>query len=670
MKSLIGLIVLVAFTIGMDAFAIIQDPGVRTPVVPVNSGGGAVGAASITPVVSTPAVTTTVIECKDEDYVPLKLINLLSQGNTGIEIEKSIIPQANGERPKLRVRAKIPAILSSCIKKLDLEMRTIGNNVVMSYRNNVADLRTEMSREIGKTYKDLDGVDVTITSEYLAGLSPYQLYESCLVFKGVLKKTTTGQTTLDRTSPGASYASYSVEKDISFDPEQPVKVLYATTNGHANSYGPLHGFDMVSNSPNGCMKLEELGQDSVYAYTREEARRFRLFEVCRGHDYSAIRATLSSLGNAPELRAIMERALEREGQQEAEKKYRELEELARTITSSTDEESIRDAGGKYLQVLRRIDDLVMKPAIEELKTLLTRRREVGEEERKVIDKRIKELNDKIGFYSRSSSRFKIGTVIDKLLEFGVKDEAIGIAELKLKSDIYSRVYLDNRASGRGERLSFTQAESLLQSELKRFETRAVEAERMYLAKTGQRTYTREIGYRIESTRRARDRVWQEDMGRIQNNLQACQRTAFGFMQNPARCNYAQRNMALWQRQAMSRRERFNRNLGAEMGRYERYNSYEIEAQRRLASERTGPGYVSDGLGSYGMFEDYSGYDPSSMYSMGAGMGTMGGNPYGGGMGMMGGNPYGGGMGMMGGNPFNSGMGMMGGNPYNGGLAPY
>ncbi|OFZ14188.1 MAG: hypothetical protein A2X86_04875 [Bdellovibrionales bacterium GWA2_49_15] len=663
MKSLVGLLALVAFTIGMDAFAIIQDPGVRTPVTPVSvSGGGGVGAASITPVVSTPAVTTAVVECKDEDYIPLKLINLLSQGNTGIEIEKSVVPEANGERPKLRVRAKIPAILSSCIKKLDLEMRNVGNNVVISYRNNAADLRTEMNKEIGKTFKDLDGNDVTITGEYLAGLSPYQLYESCLTFKGVLKKTATGATTLDRTSPGASFASYSVEKEIAFDPEQPVKVLYATTNGHANSYGPLHGFDMVTNSPSGCLKLEELGQDSVFAYTREEARRFRLYEVCRGHDYSAIRATLSSLGNAPELRTIMERALEREGQQEAEKKYRELEELARTITSSTDEESIRDAGGKYLQALRRIDDLVMKPAMEELKTLLTRRREVGEEEKKTIDKRIKELNDKIGFYSRSSSRFKIGTVIDKLLEFGVKDEAIGIAELKLKSDIFSRVYLDNRTSGRGERLSFTQAEGLQQSELRRFETRATEAERMYLAKTGQRTYTREIGYRIEATTRARERAWQEDMGRIQTNMQACQRTAFGFIQNPARCNYAQRNQAVWQRQALSRRERFNRNLGGEMSRFERYNQYETEAQRRLASERTGPGYVSDGLGSYGMFEDYSGYDASSMYSMGAGMG---GNPYGGGMGMGGG--MGGGMA---GNPYGGGMNMMGANPYNAGMSPY
>ncbi|MEK6624163.1 MAG: hypothetical protein AABY86_04295, partial [Bdellovibrionota bacterium] len=333
-----------------------------------------------------------------------KLINLLSQGNTGIEIEKAVVPGANEERPKLRVRAKIPAILSSCIKKLDLEMRNVGNNVVISYRHNAADLRTEMNKEIGKTFKDLDGNDVTITNEYLAGLSPYQLYESCLTFKGVLKKTATGETTLDRTSSGASFASYSVEKELAFDPEQPVKVLYGTTNGHATAYGPLHGFDMITNSPNGCMKLEELAADSVYAYSRDDARRFRLYEVCRGHDYSAIRATLSSLGNAPELRVILERALEREGQQEAEKKYRELEELARTISSSTDEESIRDAGGKYLQALRRIDDLVMKPALEELKTLLTRRREADEEGKKIIDKRIKELNDKIGFYSRSSSR--------------------------------------------------------------------------------------------------------------------------------------------------------------------------------------------------------------------------------------------------------------------------
>ncbi|MEK6624582.1 MAG: hypothetical protein AABY86_06425, partial [Bdellovibrionota bacterium] len=73
MKSLIGLIALVAFTIGIDAFAIIQDPGVRTPVTPVNAngGGGGGGASSITPVVSTPAVTTAVVECKDEDYLPL-----------------------------------------------------------------------------------------------------------------------------------------------------------------------------------------------------------------------------------------------------------------------------------------------------------------------------------------------------------------------------------------------------------------------------------------------------------------------------------------------------------------------------------------------------------------------------------------------------------------------
>ena len=146
-------------------------------------------------------------------------------------------------------------------------------------------------------------------------------------------------------------------------------------------------------------------------------------------------------------------------------------------------------------------------------------------------------------------------------------------------------------------------------------------------------------------------------------MQSCQRTAFGFMQNPARCNYAMRNQALWQRQALSRRERFNRGLGGEMTRYERYKQYETEAQRRLASEQSGPGYVSDGLGSYGMFEDSAGYDPSSMYSMGGvGMDMMGGgNPYAGG---------GGAMGPMGGSPYGGAGGMMGGNPYNGGMSPY
>ncbi len=667
MKSIVGLIALVAFTIGMDAFGIIQDPGVRTPIVPVNTGGTVSGrtATSITPVVSTPTVTTEVVECKDDDYVPLKLINLLSQGNTGIEIEKTVVPAATtDERPRLRVRAKIPAILSSCIKRLDLEMRTVGNDVVISYRNNGTELRTEMNKLVGTTFQDLDGKTVNVTSEYLAGLTPYQMYETCLVSKGVMKKTATGETTLDRTSSNASFASYSVEKEISFDPQRPVKVLYGTTNGHGTAYGPLYGFDMVTSSPNGCMKLEELGQNSVYAYSRDDARRFRLYEVCRGHDYSAIRATLASMGNADALRSVMEKALEREGQQEAEKKYRELEELARTITSSTDEQSIRDAAGKYLEALRRIDDLVMKPAVEELKRLLTQRREVGEEEKKAIDTRIKELNDKIGFYNRASSRFKTGTVIDKLLEFGIKDEAIGIAELKLKSDLFSRVYSDNRTLGRGEKLSFTQAESLQQSELRRFETRAAESERMYLAKTGQRTYTREISYRIQTTQAARDRAWQDDMSRIQKNLESCQRTMFGFVQNTARCTWAQRNQSVWQRQALARRERFNRNLGGEMTRYERFSGYESDAQAaRARTQQANGGYVSDGLGSYGMFEDYSNYDPSSVYGMGsqnaygmnAGLGGgMGGNPY---AAAMGGGNYGnmGGYNMGGPNPYSSGM---------------
>jgi len=628
-----------------DVLALINDPGQRTARPTPTTGSTA---STPSPTRDTTPITPAPQACNEDKMVPLKLINFLSQYDEPLRVRSSV-SQRNG-KSYLSYQVSLPGYMKNCAK-LKVQYKNVGNDVVISVVNEF-----DMGSLVGRSYTAGNGSTNVVTGESLSNLSTNEKFETCLKVNNILKERPDGTTYLDRNSSSISYqyAENDFPGEREFSPDSPVKLVFASPRRLATEYGALVGFLDSYPDSSTCVMHEDIVRDGAYAFSRNDVKRQQVVDACRSNDLLRIQAMLSSVGNAPELARILRGALDKSREEYARTRYDDLARIARDIVGTTDEQRLRELATEYTTKLNGLKENLISPALRELKTLYEQNPD-NDTERRARDERIAKLNGIIGYFNNRGSTFKAGQVIDQLLKYGLKEDATSVAEFQLRSDLFSRVYRDSRSRNTtGERLSFNQAERMLDDQLRGFSRRANEAERMHLAQTGQRTYTGEMRSSIQSATQARDRAWQRDVSSIQQNMASCQTTPYGFVQNPARCRWAQQNSSLWYRQALARREVYNRSLGTQMATMEQYAQYEAMGQRALASNAGQGGYTTNSLGTYALLNNGGAGYAGSMYSMGnyglqGPLGTPmmgGGNPYAGGTSMMG-MPQMGGYNMMG-----------------------
>lgn len=559
--------------------------------------------------------------CTDENYVPLKLLNIISESDEGpISIEENL---RTDQTPKTLKIIQRPYLKTCTSFRYELAQVEGKNTAVLSVINDF-DFESVL---LDKTI-NINGKDTVFDQEKLKGMSTNDKYEACLIASGILKPNSSGAYELTFPEDDSHYAKSAESFEVAFDAQQSMKIVFGSPIFLGSRYGSDHGW--VSNKGIGmdCLKLENVDDAGGYLYTEADVETAKYIDICERGNHVEIRQALKSLGNAPELRKIMEKALEKELINMAEENYKKLQELGSLIKKASDEDELRQYVDEYLDKLLEIKKYVLNPSIEKLQNLLKKRKRAkSDKEREKIDEQIYKLNQQIAYYAKNERKFLTSGLLDKLLENGFSEAAIDIAEFKLKSLHFGNVYAElgrKARKGRGQRISVEKANREIENSLRNYTKRAEEAERIYLAKQGEARFTPEIGSRIEKVIAARDRRWNNDITNIQENLQSCSPTQWGYMKSPARCNNAMRNQSTWLRQAYSRRGRYNQIISRDRQRYDMFSSYEAEGARRRVAELGDEGDNFGGgdfLGSYGAngFYPISSdlnqspfYDPSSM----------------------------------------------------------
>ncbi len=604
---------LATLLITTNSWAVIYNAGERTERVRPRITGGSVRT------ITSPAVNSTSTEgrrCDDGRYLPLGLIAQISNYLPPFEIEKDI--QIGRSENTLRVG--LSEYISNCLD-LDYESKTINGATIIMVKNkfNYDTVLLDQEVEIAA------GQVKRFTAADLSSMTENEKYEACLRKQGILRNFGT-ETALDR-----SQARMSVDSSIDINLREPInsahKVLFGSPQAVGREYGAAFDYDSATRNPDRCFLLEEVANQPYYAFSTEEVRRQELLQICRNGEPEELKAALSSLGNAPDLQRILGQAYDESMKRTMDTKLEELEEIGRQIIDSRDEDELRQLARRYSDIVNELDSTVVEPLKERLKALMDERTDSSDERRQEIDDQIFQIDEIVGKYSERVRRYRAGDVIDRLLEFGFSNEASDIAEFTLKSRFLGRVYRSDGSRdgrrGRDAAVSLSSAESSIERGMRDFETRADESERVYYARTGQRSYTPEIQSRIRSASESRDRQWQRDIQRIQSYSQYCQRNMFGFMNNPSRCQYGQRNQSLWHRQALARRSSYDTSIARHSTMLERYSQYEAEGQRYNEARGGGGSYWDENvLGSYGLFDDGigaggagAGYN-ASMYQMG------------------------------------------------------
>lgn len=596
-----------------NSWAVIHNPGERTERARPRIGGTAGSVRTIeSPVIS--STRTQGRRCDDGRYLPLGLFGQISNFLPPFEIEKDI--QIGRDSNKIRVG--LSQYISNCLE-LDYKADTI-NGATVIYILNEFDYSPIL---LGQEVEVAPGQMKTFTAADLESMSENDKYEACLRKQGVLKNFGT-ETTLDRSAGSTSVDAY-FDVPISGPITGAHKVLFGSPQGIGREYGAAYSYDQRTVNPDRCFLLEEVDERPFYAFSTDDARRQELLQVCQNGEPAELRAAIESTGNAPDLQRILGEAYDASMTRTMDTKLEELEELAKEIIDSRDEDELRQLGRRYSDIIKDLTSNVVDPLKDRLKTLMEERTDADDTRRTEIDDQVFEINSTLGKYSEKVRRYRAGDVIDRLLEYGFSSEASDVAEFTLNSRFLSRVYRGNSTResrrGRAPSISLSSAESSINRGMRDFEARANESERVYYARSGQRTYTPEIQSRISRASQSRDRQWQRDIQRIQSYQQYCQVNMFGFMNNTARCQHGRRNQNVWYRQALARRGSYDTSIQRHSTQLERYSQYEAEGRRYLDARGESGYWEQNVLGSYGMFDDGmggagSGAYNANMYQMG------------------------------------------------------
>jgi hypothetical protein len=243
---------------------------------------------------------------------------------------------------------------------------------------------------------------------------------------------------------------------------------------------------------------------------------------------------VQNIGNGNALYDILVEARNKLLDADTKRKEKKLEEIAKDLAGTTDEQKTREKLREYVSVLSDYENFSQKQRLDELR-LLYSKLDKGEGNKEEIQKRIKGLKSEIGEISIT----KYGTDVakKKAEELGLKDDGVFVVKMKLTSAYYS----DMQNLGKTVSLNPEQAQTRLDKEMSKYDERARELLEIYESKNGLADHSnkyQKLGQRDQASRdRVLEKYWESEKG----YREACAPKAFNFstngqnMKNPQKC---------------------------------------------------------------------------------------------------------------------------------------
>lgn len=458
------------------------------------------------------------------EYLPLDFFKEITRDGTLPTFEQS------GDN---KIVVKMPMVLDGCGS---------FNPLIIQSKGAASDVVVAMTINNNQEYETVPPSDKKIKGNTYAGLL------RCLESKGYLK-----DGVIDHAARvGADYRSYSSVVDYDFskekDAKQTIKLSYGAPivfEGGSDSYPKEFGIDPDVKVPaSKCMQGQKLASDSIYLNKGQDVLLQELTAICTKGSAQQIADARRSIGNADALRDIADKLrAELDGgyliavQKDVERIMSAMDKLENQINKekdTMDEKTAKNIAKKYADLAKEFDTLYLNPAIKHLGDLMTQRADMEEgDARDKVDEEIKLLNQNIGkFSSRNQTAF--ANLYGLMEKYALTDSAKNIEDIRLKSYVYSRVFMGSATDKRGKPMTLEQANQKQISVLQSFERTLGDWTDQYLVGQGNL-------YPIKKTEKERQAVVNKMNTRWQKYQQDEQTTynkyctgIFGAS-NPVRC---------------------------------------------------------------------------------------------------------------------------------------
>lgn len=560
---------------------------------------------SRTPVNSSPSQSisaSSIGHCDSSQHMSQTLLRSLMLDPEGIRIEFD-------DEDLTLARVHVPRHYSTCF---DLEVvmePTENNNLFVSFKNT--------------RFEDLTNADGDIIKD------SYTQYLECLENEGALSH--------DNGSAEVDAEKMTIRRYQSHEFRFPRGTFDQRNNVHVHYLGPGQnengGYPAYYSGDQervGCYARERMTPEGDLAiYVSPENRAAMLaYEACRSGDVTRILNALgqldsSEVGNARDLQLVLRQALTSELDKEGQRIYERLRNVARNFEledgiPSISREEARRYADEYVGLLNDLDTVVLTPYIEFIDELMEERERASDERKEEIDELIAYYNDKIRNYSENSRSYGYDRVMNTLRFYGndLAHYARDIEGFNLKSHHYGRYYVEGRPNDpRGPRISShsdvrDQTDRRLNSFDNAFRRFAAED----AVRTGDTRPLRDAQNRYTNLMSARDQRFRQDMQKIGQDYQSC----VGWFHTDFKVRQCQERAQRSQRQALQRRERYNRQIqraGEDMTNFSAMRSFyeqNRDRERDRNRDRSLFWYEEDyesGIMDYGLS------NPSGMYSL-------------------------------------------------------
>jgi hypothetical protein len=544
-------------------------------------------------------------ECKKADNsISLLTLKSVTKGGKSISVsptEKVI--EKNGKKVTVKdydnLRVDVPSHVQKCLN-LSVSARKVGKDVVIGFTN-LYDFQP------ASAYKGLSG-DAKL--------------EKCLsedVEDANGTKVTTKVIVNNKFIPNLSNAPITRTVHVSkvnnenFDISQDINIYVASDREltHVNAY------DQNSVQPEGgstCFAYEHPIAKGMKLIDRTGLYAYKNMDDCDGQCGAKISEAMGELqmqniGNGNALYDILVDARNKLLDADTKRKEKKLEEIAKELAGTTDEQKVREKLREYVSVLSDYENFPQKQRLDELR-LLYSKLDKGEGNKDEIQKRIKELKTAIGEISKT--KYGADVAKKKAEELGLKDDGVFIVKMKLTSAYYS----DMQNLGKTVSLNPDQAQTKLDKEMTLYEERARELLEIYESKNGLADHSNKYskqGYRIMSER---DKAWERYRETEAGYAKACQPKAFNFtmngqqnMTNPQKCMRGHQSRQQRYARVMRGTNQIEKRANRKFKIAEVLGQHEEENRRRVASENeSANGDIMDNSTVFDYADEFSGDD--------------------------------------------------------------
>lgn len=537
------------------------------------------------------------VECNDGKNIPLGLLKAIMPNFDQIKVDFET-------KNKKSARIEIPQYMKSCMK-LKFNYHQVGNDIYISATNE----------------EDLAGYPGKNTNEK---------YENCLKETGALKS----DGSIDE-SKAVFSGGFTQPFSVKLDPSQNMNVQFSSPQALGTTYGTAAGGDFLETSHDECFKGEEIVAGGLSLFHSPLVASVEHYQkICEDSDPNAIfkafkELSTSDTGNAQALdssvRDILKAGLKQKLQDTVDVKQKEweeaLEELGKELKKADDEETVKELTKQYLDKIKEIEKFIVDRKIYDLKEAYEKRRKTkNKDDRRALDKEIKKLNEEIGLYARKSN-FVSNAIINKMLEFGLKDEADEAFEFKLKSAHWAQVNFGPKREGYPK--DPKGVGKAISSKAREFDRISTDKEKEYDAKQGYDTYSKDYANIAQQLMNKRQMSASRDQDRMQDaykDIQKyCAQTFWGGTKNKSKCTKAQQSYMRTQKSATSRYNKYNQDIMYYSNQANKFYSIEQQYTDSLRVESTDP-YGYDGYDDFSLFlgGDYSGgmgYENYGNFSM-------------------------------------------------------